>query len=123
MIDEMEHLRSDPDLFGLLDHYARLAEAEADREAWHDRLSHLEGVEPRQIVKLYGELIAFAWVEQNTGGTTACYRATLAGWRAVQQVQGGQTPKVLANPRPRFPRKKRAKSDGGIPVGTSSNIP
>lgn len=122
MLDEMERLRNNADLFVLLLHYARLAEA--DRETWHERLADLEGVEPRQMTKLHGELIAFAWVEQNTGGMLACYRATLAGWRAVQQVQAQQGSKVLANPRPRFPRKRRAKRDVvGVPVASSPNIP
>lgn len=119
MLDEMDRLRNNADLFLLLSHYARLAEA--DREAWHDRLADLEGIEPRHVAKLHGELIAFAWVEQNTGGTPSCYRATLAGWRAAQQVQAQQGAKVLANPRPRFPRNKRARKDATL--ASSPSIP
>lgn len=109
-LDELDRLRSNADLFGLLCHYARLAEAHL--EAWHDRLMHLEGVEPPQMARLHGELIAFAWVEQNTGQMPACYRITLAGWRAIKQVewQGNEEEAPTRMATPKFLRKKRAKS-------------
>ena len=36
---------------------------------------------------LHGELIAFGWVEQNTGQVPSCYRITLAGLRAIRQAK------------------------------------
>lgn len=119
-LDEMDRLRSNADLLGLLTHYARLAEAHL--EAWHDRLMHMEGIEPPQMARLHGELIAFAWVEQNTGQVPGGYRITLAGWRAMKQVewQGNEeeAPKRIATPK--FLRKKRRKSEAvAAPVAMS----
>jgi hypothetical protein len=93
MFDELERLRDVKELFALLQHYQQAGEA--DRQAWQDRLAELEGVEPRQLVKLHGELLAYGWLEQNTGLTTVlregaaanCYRITPAGLRALKQVR------------------------------------
>ena len=88
--DEMQRLRDDPHLRELL---ARYVEAGAeDREAWQDRVMALEGAEARDVARLHGELIAYGWVEQNTGATdilrpgvaACCYRATAAGRRALR---------------------------------------
>jgi hypothetical protein len=92
MIDEMERLRGVKGLFDLLSHYGELGRA--DRQVWQDRLLTKEGVEPRELVKLHGELLAHGWLEQNTGATPilragaapGCYRITLAGVRALKQV-------------------------------------
>jgi hypothetical protein len=93
MFDELERLRDGKELFALLRHYQQVGEA--DREAWQDRLADLEGVEPRQLVKLHGELLAYGWLEQNTGLTpvlragaaASCYRITSAGIRALKQAR------------------------------------
>jgi hypothetical protein len=85
MLDDVDHLRNNPHLVQLLSHYARLG-AE-NRETWQGRLMKMEVVEPPELVKLHGELIAFAWVEQNTGQVPICYRITLAGLRAMRQAQ------------------------------------
>jgi hypothetical protein len=93
MQDELDRLRANNGLFQLLAQYAQLAEPE--RSVWQDRVMAMDGMEPTEISKLHGELIAFGWVEQNTGGSPglrggvvpACYRVTLAGIRAVQQIQ------------------------------------
>jgi hypothetical protein len=92
MFDELERLCEGKELFGLLSHYAGLAVA--DREAWQDRLAEMAGVGPRELVRLHGELLAYGWLEQNTGVTPAplrgtapqCYRITRAGLRALEQV-------------------------------------
>ena len=44
-------------------------------------------VEPPELVKLHGHLIAFGWIELNVGQVPTCYRITLAGQRAMRQVQ------------------------------------
>jgi hypothetical protein len=88
MDDEMEWLRNTPELQQVLAHYAEVCAA--DREAWQDRLMHLEGAEARDLVRLHGHLLAFGWLEQNTGNTPAlrpgavpgCYRITASGMRA-----------------------------------------
>ena len=93
MFDELERLRDVKELSALLRHYQKVGEA--DRQAWQDRLADLEGVEPRQLVKLHGELLAYGWLEQNTGLTpvlrvgaaASCYRITPAGIRALKQVR------------------------------------
>ena len=104
MFDELERLRSEKELFILLQHYQRVGVA--DRQAWQDRVVELESVEPRQLVKLHGELLAYGWLEQNTGLTSPplsspklagnkggsgaaanCYRITPAGIRALKQAR------------------------------------
>jgi hypothetical protein len=93
MFDELERLRGVKELFTLLRHYQQAGQQ--DRQAWQDRVAEMEGVEPRQLVKLHGELLAYGWLEQNTGATAAlragaaanCYRITSAGIRALKQVR------------------------------------
>ncbi len=90
MHDELDRLRNKPNLLLLLNHYADLG-----RETWQDRQMTMEGVEASELSKLHGELIAFSWIEQNTGvfpvlragAVPACYRVTLPGLRALQQIQ------------------------------------
>lgn len=90
MFDELQRLRDSETLVHLLSHYARLAEP--NRDNWQDRVGYLEGVEPKELTRLHGELIAFQWLEQNTGITpllqpgvvARCYRITPAGLRALQ---------------------------------------
>jgi len=92
MFDELRQLRDSPKMQLLLTHYAEAGAA--DREAWRDRLMELEGVPARDLVRLHGELLAFGWVEQNTGLTPVlkpgavpcCYRVTPAGLRALRQA-------------------------------------
>ena len=96
MFDEMERLREGKDLFALLSHYAALGAA--DRQAWQDRLAEMDGVEARQLIRLHGELLAYGWLEQNTGLTPvlrrgeapACYRITPAGLRTLKQLRAEQ---------------------------------
>jgi hypothetical protein len=93
MFDELQRLRDVKELFALLTHYQQAGQA--DRQAWQDRLAEMEDVEPRQLVKLHGELLAYGWLEQNTGATPAlhggaaasCYRITTAGIRALKQAR------------------------------------
>jgi hypothetical protein len=92
MFDDLDRLRSNAHLRGLLDHYAGLGRDE--RETWRDRLMQLDGIETAQLVRLHGELLAFGWIDQNTGHTplfkpgvvAACYRITSAGLRALKQA-------------------------------------
>jgi hypothetical protein len=93
MFDEMQRLREMKGLLGLLAYYSDLGAA--DRQVWQDRLLQMEGVEARELVKLHGELLAYGWLEQNTGATPVlkqgaapgCYRITTAGVRALKQVR------------------------------------
>jgi hypothetical protein len=95
MFDERERLRELPALVQLLTHYVEAGAA--DREAWQDRLMTLDDLPPRQLTELHGELIAYGWIEQNTGTTVlrqpgvvaACYRATAAGRRVLRQFHEG----------------------------------
>lgn len=91
MFDEMERLREVPELLALLQHYAELGRA--DRQVWQDRRMQLEGCDTRRLTRLHGELIAYGWLEQNTGVVSevrpgevpGCYRVTPAGMRAAKQ--------------------------------------
>jgi len=85
MLDEVDRLRKNHHLLELLNHYAHLGAEH--REAWQGRLIQIEGLDPAEISKLHGELIAFGWAEQNTGQVPSCYRITLAGLRAVRQAK------------------------------------
>jgi len=92
MFDELARLRGNPGLLELLSHYAQ--SGMADRKIWQDRLMQMDGTEPQHLVKLHGELIAFGWVEQNSGqvpsikvgAVPSCYRITLEGQRAILRV-------------------------------------
>src|SRR4051812_7645389 len=96
MFNEMERLRDVSELFSLMTHYADLAAP--DRQGWHDRRMQLDGCDGRRLSRLHGELIAYGWLEQNTGVVAAarpgeapgCYRATPAGLRAVKQARAGE---------------------------------
>ena len=132
MYDELDRLRTKSNLLLLLTYYADLAEP--SRENWQDRLMAMDGVESPEMSKLHGELIAFSWIEQNTGNTTAhrlgavpgCYRVTLAGLRAVQQIK---TPEAVVEkevavvdekPVPIKVKRKRAKTQEQELVGAEA---
>jgi hypothetical protein len=93
MFNEMERLRDAPPLQSLLGHYADLAAG--DRQAWQDRRLELDGEDARSLVGLHGELIAYGWLEQNTGVVEAPlqglarrnYRVTSAGLRALKALR------------------------------------
>jgi hypothetical protein len=124
MLDDLERLRVNEDLQRLLGHYAEAGAAQP--EAWQDRVMHLEGVEPRDLTKLHGQLLAYGWLDQNTGltpvlkpGVTACcYRVNREGVRALKQTLGTSICESDAarpapsGPEPRSrPRKRRTKRD------------
>jgi hypothetical protein len=96
MFDETDRLRAVEGLCALLERYAELARP--DRQAWQDRILELNGVGSRELVRLHGELLAYGWVEQNTGltpnvlrGTAlSCYRITSAGVRVLKQLRAEQ---------------------------------
>ena len=134
MLDYLERLRTNGTLLQLLSHYAMLAAP--DRAIWQDRLMAQEGIEPREITKLHGELIAFGWIEQNTDysqvskprAISGCYRVTLAGLRALQQIQMPEANSELDDSEEvaevRSPTKKLKRKRGEIaapePVGSPS---
>ena len=96
MFDEFERLRETKALFCLLAHYADLGTK--DRETWQDRIMSLDGVAPKELSRLHGELIAYGWVEQNTGMTpvltpgvaACCYRVTSAGLKTFKLAKKQQ---------------------------------
>src|SRR5262245_27393295 len=97
MFDEFEHLCETPALLRLLCHYAEAGRI--NRETWQDRVMELEGLSPREMIRLHGELIAFGWIEQNTGATpvlkagvaAGCYRVTAAGLRTFKEARRSTT--------------------------------
>ena len=92
MFDEMDRLRDVKELQALLIHYRD--QGLTDRTVWQDRICAQDGVDPRELVRLHGELIAYGWIEQNTGivaeakrgAAPSCYRITPAGIRALKQL-------------------------------------
>ena len=96
MFDELDRLAEIRPLYDLLVHYGNLGHN--NREAWQDRLQQLHDLEPRQMSKLHGELLAYGWLEQNTGLTpvlkvgvaSACYRITAAGVKVLKQARSEQ---------------------------------
>jgi len=96
MFNELERLRDSAGLFALLTHYAELAAP--DRQAWQDRRMRQDGHVPPELTRLHGELLAYGWLEQNSGNVPvlrngeapACYRVTTAGLRALKQVKAGE---------------------------------
>ena len=121
MFDDSMRLRENTHLLALLSHYAQ--QGTEDRATWRDRLMQMEGIEPKQLSALHGELIAFEWIEQNTGQAlmltdgilSACYRITLNGLREYGRVQGVEinekSPEAQEKKVPRFPRKKKQKGE------------
>jgi hypothetical protein len=120
MFDESQRLQENLHLLFLLSHYAQ--QGAEDRATWRDRLMQMDGVEPKQLSALHGELIAFDWIEQNSGQASAlngvissCYRVTLHGLRKYGRLQGVEinekSPEAQEQKVPRFPRKKKQKSD------------
>jgi hypothetical protein len=93
LFDEMDRLAECRPLFDLLLHYALRGCDE--REVWQDRVAEAEGIDSRQLIKLHGELLAYGWIEQNTGMTPVlkhglaplCYRVTATGLRAWKQAK------------------------------------
>jgi hypothetical protein len=100
MFDEQVRLSDDGNLLWLLEHYAAVEE----RETWLDRVMNLNGIEPAELTRLHGELIAYGWVEQNTGvlarveagACLASYRSTPAGRRALTRHQRSEEHEDLA---------------------------
>lgn len=84
MSDDIECLAENEPLLQLLQHYADAGAA--DRTAWQNRVAEMDGQESKDLIKLHGLLIAFGWVDQNTGAIGCGYRATSAGFRALRQV-------------------------------------
>jgi hypothetical protein len=121
MFDESQRLRENLQLLFLLSHYVQMGTE--DRVTWRDRLMQMEGVEAKELSALHGELIAFDWIEQNTGqagmladGTlSACYRITLNGLREYGRFHGVEinekSPEAQEQKVPRFPRKKKEKAE------------
>jgi hypothetical protein len=103
MLDDLDHIREDDRLLGLLEHYAQAGMA--DREAWQDRVMELPGMPAEALVKLHGRLLACDWLEQNTGATPVlrrggvprCYRITSAGQRALKRAQVRREPEDVAD--------------------------
>lgn len=122
MIDDSLRLRENPRLLSLLSHYAQ--QGTEDRATWRDRLMQMEGVEAKELSALHGELIAFEWIEQNTGqavmradGTlSACYRITVSGLREYRRSHGVEVGEEPLEKPARFTRKKKQKSDSAEDV-------
>ncbi len=93
LVDEVQRLHSNKGLRLLLAHYVELSEE--NQETWHDRLTEFDNIQGRDLTKLYGELIAHGWIEQNTGSTpilepgrhAGCYRVTPSGLRVFKGLK------------------------------------
>ena len=93
MIDGLQQLVRDEQLYQLLSHYH--AAAGDDRERWLDRVAEWSGGRQEEVTRWHGRLIASAWLEQNTGHAPPpidgrvgqCYRLTAAGRKALRHVR------------------------------------
>jgi hypothetical protein len=93
MLDEIERLLECEELQQLLIYYRDLGQE--NRESWHDRLTEHCGIHGRELTRLFGELLAHGWLEQNTGDTpilelgrfACCYRIAGAGLKALKEVR------------------------------------
>jgi hypothetical protein len=93
MLDALELIRADRRLRGLLDEYHK-NRARQPHKPWHDRIMALDGVEPRELSRLHGLLLANGWLETRVfaeafsqPGTIAdAYRITRDGLRALAQT-------------------------------------
>jgi hypothetical protein len=121
MFDFTVRLRENAHLLALLTHYAQLGSE--DRTIWHARLMQLEQIDSKELTSLHGELIAFNWIEQNTGnakyfpdGTLGCcYRITHEGLREYRRIHGVEviedTPEPTEPAQPKLLRKKQKKNE------------
>lgn len=114
MLDDSLRLQENPQLLALLSHYAQ--QGTEDRSTWRHRLMQMKGIEPKQLSALHGDLIAFDWIEQNTGQTlSACYRITVNGQREYRRLYGVEIVEersdMAEKSQPRFARKMKQKSD------------
>lgn len=122
-------VRKGEGLARLLSHYAELGAA--DRETWQDRRMGLEGVEPRELVRLHGQLLACGWVEQNTGATpvlrpgvvAACSRVTAAGLRALRQARDGDPGEDDRLAEAGRPEPRRARRAGKAEPSKAAAVP
>jgi hypothetical protein len=78
-----------------LTHYAKLGET--NPEAWHPLLMVMDSDGRVDLVKLHGELMAFAYVEQNSGQMPCSYRLTRAGVKALQQISENDEPGMVVD--------------------------
>ena len=113
MFDEIHQMRNNPHLLQLLNHYATLG-----KEAWHNRLMHLDGIETSELVKMHGELIAFSWADQDAGQVPCCYRVTSSGLRpssrsTVAWAMTTKCRKCLKSHSPSLPRRSGRKMKQG----------
>jgi len=96
MRDELDYLRGSSDLYDLLRRYAELGNA--NHETWQDRVMEMNGLDAKEITKLHGSLLAFSFIELNTGSVPClkrgavpgCYRVTPAGYRAVAAARSSE---------------------------------
>jgi hypothetical protein len=128
MLDFSVRLQENTHLLALLSHYAQ--KGSEDRTVWQDRLMQMEGIDSKQLTTLHGELIAFDWIEQNTGhaklspdGTiSGCYRIAQPGLREFRRIHGievvEESSETTERSQPRLPRKKKKKDESDV-VATS----
>jgi hypothetical protein len=81
MFDELQMLRDSDGLRRLLAHYATLGDT--NREIWQDRVMQMEGLDAKELTGLHGQLMAFAWIELNTGMTPTSRPGVVAGWYRI----------------------------------------
>lgn len=92
----LDHLRDDPSLRIVLEHYHAQKTQFADRE-WHDRLMALEDSTTAQLSQMHAFLLANGWLEtrvtldafKTPGLLAGCYRITPPGVRALQWILDG----------------------------------
>jgi hypothetical protein len=93
MLGSLEPISEDGPIRQLLCLYRRMKE-KTPADEWHDRLSDMPGVEPKELARHYGLLLANGWMDVRIGqesltasGVKQAYRITRDGLKALQRTE------------------------------------
>jgi hypothetical protein len=94
MLGSLEPLCEEGPVRHLLTLYRRMKER-VQPDGWYDRLTELPGVEPTELSRHYGLLLANGWLDVRiakesltaSGGVKQAYQITKDGLRALQRTE------------------------------------
>jgi len=94
MLGTLEPISEDGPTRQLLCVYRRMKER-TPADEWHDRVSEFPGVEPKELSRHYGVLLANGWIDVRiaqdslpaSGGVKQAYRITRDGLKALQRTE------------------------------------
>lgn len=94
MLGSLEPLSEDGPVRQILTLYRRMKE-KVPTDDWHDRLTELPGVEPKELSRHYGLLLANGWLDvriakeslTSGAGVKQAYQITRDGLRALERTE------------------------------------